>query len=58
MTGRVSLPPDAKFLDIKVTDMPVDRVTNYWCIWFEVPADAKYHMYEAEVRGSSARPHA
>jgi hypothetical protein len=50
--GRVPLPPDAKSIDIKVDDVPIDagQVTNYWCMWVELPADAKYHVYDIEVR--------
>jgi hypothetical protein len=52
LAERVSLPPDAKVIDIKVNDVPLssERTTNYWCVWVEMPSDAKYHVYDAEVR--------
>jgi hypothetical protein len=47
----VELPPDAKTIDIRVNNVPLstERTTNYWCVWVEVPASAKYHVYDIQV---------
>jgi hypothetical protein len=52
LTARVALPPDARVLDIRMDNVPMyDNVTtNYWCMWVEVLTDAKYHIYDVQVR--------
>lgn len=47
MAPPADLPDDTQTLTLRFKDVPLraNRSTNYWCMWVEVPADAKYHVY-------------
>lgn len=53
LAGRVSAPPDAKVMDIRLKDTPIraDVSTSIMCMWVEVPSDVRYHAYDFQVRG-------